>query len=59
MIYLYGMVEGNAGPINVNRSLVKNSNGEITYPKARIKWLWAIESIYNTMVADAVVFGQV
>lgn len=59
MIYLYGMVEGNAGPINVNRSLVKNSTGEITYPKARIKWLRAIESIYKTMVADAVVISSI
>lgn len=59
MIYLYGMVKGNEGPINVNCSLVKNSNGKITYPRAKMKWVRAIESIYKIVLAEAVVISSI
>lgn len=55
-IYLYGMCEGNAGPINVNRSLKENDK-RILYPKMKNKIFRAFESIIKINFSKAVVIS--
>lgn len=56
-LFLDGDTKKNAGPANVNKELIKNSN--IIYTKNKNKIIRIIETIYKIIFANAVVFSGI
>ena len=59
MILLYGPLDINAGPCNVNKSLIDHSNGEIAYVKFQKKYLRLFEGVIKVLLADSVVLSSI
>lgn len=58
MIFLYGMKSINAGPANVNKSLIENSNGKIVGVRFQKKCLRLAEGIFKILCADTVLISS-
>ena len=56
-VYLYGETGINAGPANVNRSLINNADGRLLYPKCNNKYLRLIESMIKIMFSRVLVLS--
>lgn len=59
MIFLYGMRNINAGPANVNRSLVEKSGGKIIGIKFKSKFLRLIEGIIKIIWTDTLIISPI
>lgn len=56
-ILLYGDWRLNAGPYNVNRSIIQHSDQSLLYIKSRNKLLSRIESFFKILEADIILFS--
>lgn len=57
--FLLGWHFSNGGPDNINRSLIKNSNGELLYIKSTNKFLRVLESFWKIFISEQVLVSGV
>lgn len=55
--FLYGDWQSNAGPMNVNRSWIENSDGSMDYTKARNKYARKLEKRWKCLKYNTIVFS--
>lgn len=55
--YLYGDTNMNAGPCNVNRSWIENSDGSMDYPKSKGRIARRIEKLWGCITHSVIVFS--
>lgn len=56
-IFLLGAHEQNAGPSNVNKSLIKHSRGYLTYTRSKNKVFRAVERILRIFSSDVILIS--